>query len=197
MTFPRALSADHIPVSIEYNWYIVSTIGTAEDKIKKNVEIRAKNLDLQEKIVQVLVPTEEQVVFKEGKRRVRREKLFPGYILVYMQLETSTYLCVRETPGVTGFITGENPDFADSDQFTPITLSHEETARIISHVQDLSKKTETSFQRDDFVTILGGPMDSFTGTVISTNPTKGTAVVKVSLMGREVNTEVPTNQLSL
>ena len=98
MTFPRALSAVHIPVSIEYNWYIVSTIGTAEDKIKKNVEIRAKNLDLQEKIVQVLVPTEEQVVFKEGKRRVRREKLFPGYILVYMQLETSTYLFVRETP---------------------------------------------------------------------------------------------------
>jgi len=197
MTLPRALSAVNIPSSIEYNWYIISTLGSSEDKVKKNIEIRAKNLNLQEKIVQVLVPTEEEVVFKNGKRRTRREKLFPGYILVYMQLETNTYICVSGTPGVTGFITGENPDFVDSDQWTPVTLSHEETARIISHVQDMTKKAETNFQKDDLVTIIGGPMDAFNGTVLSTNPTKGTATVSVSLMGRDVRTEIPVNQLVL
>ena len=197
MTFPRTLTAVHIPTVIEYNWYIVSTVGSSEDKVKKNIEIRAKNLDLQEKVVQVLVPTEEQVIVRDGKRRIRREKLFPGYILIYMQLETSTYLCVRDSPGVTGFITGENPDFADSDKFTPITLSHEETARIISHVQNIAKKAETSFQKNEIVTIVGGPMDGFTGRVVSTNPAKGSVVVSVSLMGREVNTEVPADQLSL
>ena len=197
MTFPRSLTAVHIPATIEYNWYIVSTVTSGEDKVKKNIEIRAKNLNLEEKIVQVLVPTEEQVIVRSGKRRVRREKLFPGYILVYMQLETSTYLCVRESPGVTGFITGENPDFQDSDQFTPITLSHEETARIISHVQEVSKKAEIAFQKGEVVTIIGGPMDGFTGRVVSANQAKGSVVVSVSLMGREVNTEVPADQLSL
>ena len=197
MTFPRSLTAVHIPATIEYNWYIVSTVTSGEDKVKKNIEIRAKNLNLEDKIVQVLVPTEEQVIVRSGKRRVRREKLFPGYILVYMQLETSTYLCVRESPGVTGFITGENPDFQDSDQFTPITLSHEETAKIISHVQEVSKKVGVTFQKGEVVTIIGGPMDGFTGRVVSANQAKGSVVVSVSLMGREVNTEVPADQLSL
>ena len=89
-------------------WYIVHTYSGQEDVVEKNLRLRIQSLDMQDRIVQVLVPTEEEVVFKDGKRRSERKKLFPGYILVQMDMDDESWYAVRNTPGVTGFVSSED-----------------------------------------------------------------------------------------
>ncbi len=94
--------------NINPNWYIVHTYSGQEDLAKKNLDLRVENLEMQDRIFQVLVPTEEEVVLKEGKRMSERKKLFPGYILVQMDMDDESWYVVRNTPGVTGFISKED-----------------------------------------------------------------------------------------
>ena len=84
-------------------WYIVHTYSGQEDLVEKNLRLRIQSLDMQDRINEVLVPTEEEVIFKDGQRRSERKKLFPGYILVQMNMDDESWYLVRNTPGVTGF----------------------------------------------------------------------------------------------
>ena len=83
-------------------WFIVHTYSGQEDLVKKNLDLRIQSLDMQDRIFQVVVPTEEEVIFKDGQRRSERRKLFPGYILVQMHMDDESWYVVRNTPGVTG-----------------------------------------------------------------------------------------------
>ena len=89
-------------------WYIVHTYSGQEDLVEKNLKLRIQSLDMQDRIMQVLVPTEKEVVFKEGKRKSEQRKLFPGYILVQMMMDDESWYAVRNTPGVTGFVSSED-----------------------------------------------------------------------------------------
>ena len=128
----RPLRATSIPKEaveeeIEYKWYIINTYTSMENRVKKNIEIRAKNLDLITKVVQVLVPTEESVIMIGGRRQTQREKLYPGYLLVYMQLDNETYDCIKGTTGVASFVsTVDNPWVKEIDKYVPTTLTDEE-----------------------------------------------------------------------
>ena len=89
-------------------WYIVHTYSGQEDLVKKNLDLRIQSLDMQDRINEVLVPTEEEVVFKDGQRKSERKKLFPGYILVQMTMDDESWYAVRNTPGVSGFVSTED-----------------------------------------------------------------------------------------
>lgn len=176
----------------EYKWYIINTYHTLENRVKKNIEIRSKNLDLSSKIVQVLVPTEEQVVYKNGKTVVQRQKLYPGYLLIYMQLDNDTFECIQGTTGVASFVTSVHNDyFQVTDKFVPVTLSEEEIDRILDYVRDSTRDLDLEFSQKDIVTIMEGPMNGLQGEVQRVNSSKSTLSILVDLMGTKVLTEVP------
>ena len=176
----------------EYKWYIINTYHTLENRVKKNIEIRSKNLDLSSKIVQVLVPTEEQVVYKKGKAVVQRHKLYPGYLLVYMQLDNDTFECVQGTIGVASFVTSIHNDYLQvTDKFAPITLSEEEIETILNHVRDSTRDLDLEFNLAETVTIMDGPMTGIQGEIQRVNSSKGSLSILVDLMGTKVLTEVP------
>ena len=89
-------------------WYILHTYSGQEERVKKNLDLRIQSLDMQDRIFQVVVPTEEEIVLKEGKRKSERKKVFPGYILIQMSLDDESWYAVRNTPGVTGFVSSED-----------------------------------------------------------------------------------------
>ena len=112
-------------------WYIVHTYSGQEDLVKKNLDLRIQSLDMQDRIFDVLVPTEEEVIFKDGKRRSERRKLFPGYILVQMTMDDESWYAVRNTPGVTGFVSSEDesdkrakPVPLEANQMEDLSLIH-------------------------------------------------------------------------
>jgi len=186
-----------VPVILEpqeepFNWYIINTYHTLENRVKKNIEIRAKNMDLRSKIVQVLVPTEETVLYKEGRKVTQREKLFPGYMIVYMQMDQDTYNCVQGTTGVSSFVTAvENVQVTINDKFVPVTLTEEEMEKILKHVQDPTRDLELEFEIGEWVRIIDGPMDGTTGSVAKINSSNGSLSIKLTMMGTEVLTQVP------
>jgi len=181
-----------VEIEPEYKWYIINTYHTLENRVKKNIEIRSKNLDLSSKIVQVLVPTAEQVVYKKGKTVVERQKLYPGYLLVYMQLDQKTYECITGTTGVSSFVTSVHNDyFQVTDEFIPITLSEEEIERVLDHVRDSTRDLDLEFSTGQSVTIMEGSMIGVQGEIQRINSSKESLSILVELMGTKVLTEVP------
>ena len=177
----------------EYNWYIINTYHTLENRVKKNIEIRSKNLDLNSKIVQVLVPTGEKVVYKDGRKTIQRQKLFPGYLLVYMQLDQNTFNCISGTTGVSSFVTSVSNEYLQAtDSFNPIILSKGEIDSILDHVREASRDLNINFNLGDFVTIMEGPMDGLRGEIKRLNSSKNSLGILVEIMGTQVLTEVPT-----
>jgi transcriptional antiterminator NusG len=168
-------------------WYIVHTYSGQEDLAKKNLDLRIQSLDMQDSILQVVVPTEEEVVFKEGKRRSERRKLFPGYILVQMTMDDEGWYVVRNTPGVTGFVSTE-----DEYDKRPRPVPLED-----SQLEDILKKTEASptrvkigLERGETIRITEGPFVDFIGSVNEVDQAKGKVRVLVSFFGRETPVEL-------
>jgi transcriptional antiterminator NusG len=188
----RPLRAVNTELEQEYKWYIVGTYTAMESRVKKNIEIRAKNMDLGTKIVQVLVPTQESIVIKNGERKVQRSKLFPSYILIYMQLDQHTYNCVKETTGITSFVTiVDNPEVKVSEGFVPSTLSEDEMDLILQYVQSPTKNLELNFSIGDMVEIIGGPMDQKRGPIERINRSKESLTISLEIMESDILTEVP------
>ena len=188
----RPLRAISVKEEMDYKWYIVGTYTAMENRVKKNIEIRAKNLDLGTKIVQVLVPTQDTVVVKNGERKTQRDKMFPTYILIYMQLDQDTYSCVKDTTGVTSFVTiVDNPEVTVSDKFVPSTLNAEEMDLILQYVQTPTEDLELNFSIGDIIEVIGGPLDTRHGTIKRINSPRGSLTVSLEIMGSEVLTTVP------
>ena len=168
-------------------WYIVHTYSGQEDVVEKNLKLRIQSLDMQDRIIQVLVPTEEEVVFKEGKRRAERRKLFPGYILVHMSMDDESWYAVRNTPGVTGFVSSED----ESDKRPkPVPLEDKQIEDILIQVEAGATRVKIGLERGETVRITEGPFVDFIGAINDIDEGKGKVRVLVSFFGRETPVEL-------
>lgn len=167
-------------------WYVIHSYSGYENKVKKNLESRIETMGMQDYIFEVVVPTEEVVELKDGRRRTVEQRIFPGYILVDMILTDESWFVVRNTPGVTGFVGSGND---------PTPLRQEEADKILRRMEEEAPKVKVSFRIGDAVRIVDGPFTDFMGTVDSLNLEKGKARILVSFFGRETPVEVDFLQL--
>jgi transcriptional antiterminator NusG len=168
-------------------WYIVHTYSGQEDLVKKNLDLRIQSLDMQDRIFDVLVPTEEEVIFKDGKRRSERRKLFPGYILVQMTMDDESWYAVRNTPGVTGFVSIED----ESDKRAkPVPLEANQMEDILNQVESAPTRIKIGLEKGETVRITEGPFVDFIGAINDVDESKGKVRVLVSFFGRETPVEL-------
>lgn len=162
-------------------WYVVNCYSSKENQVKSNLEHRIEAMDLGAFIHEVIVPTETEIEIRDQQPKEVERQLFPGYILVNMELNEDSWLCVRETPGVTGFVgIGQDP--------TP--LSGAEVEQIMSRIESREPKVKVKFQLGERVRITNGPFAEFAGSVDELQPDKGKARVLVSIFGRDTPVEV-------
>lgn len=172
----------------ELRWYIVHTYSGQEDLVERNLNLRITSLDMEDRILRVLVPTEEEIVFKDGKRRTERKKLFPGYILVHMSMDDESWYAVRNTPGVTGFVSTEDDDRDSRPR--PVPLEDKQIENILSQVDNASRRVKISLERGETVRITEGPFEDFIGAINDVDESKGKVRVLVSFFGRETPVEL-------
>jgi len=162
-------------------WYVLHSQTGHENRVKNNLEQRVQSLGVEDKIFGIIVPTREVVVIKKGKKATQKEKVFPGYIFVHMMLDDQSWLVVRTTEGVTGFIgAGTKP--------TPI--SNKEVSAIMRFVQQEQPKYKAKFSKGEAVKITEGPFADFLGTVEGIDDEKGKLRVLVSIFDRETPVEL-------
>ena len=171
----------------DFNWYIIHTYSGQEERVKKNLDQRIQSLDMQDKIYQVVVPTEEEIVLKDGKRRLERRKVFPGYILVQMTLDDESWYAVRNTPGVSGFVSSEDEK---EKRPKPVPLDEKEVEAILNRIESGPPKLTVGFQKGQTVRISAGPFSDFIGAVSEVDAGKGKIRVLVSFFGRETPVEL-------
>jgi transcription termination/antitermination protein NusG len=178
------------------DWFVVHSYAGYENKVKTNLETRITSLDMEDFIFQVEVPTREEVEVKNGKRLQVQNKVFPGYILVRMELTPESYSCVRNTPGVTGFVGAT--DRADR----PAPLSLDEVLKWLAPAATTEKakaKPEIKvldFEVGDSVTVTDGAFASLPATISEINADQQKLKVLVSIFGRETPVELNFNQVS-
>ena len=173
----EGLRGDGIP-----RWYVIHTYSGHENKVKTNIEKLVENRGMQDLILEVVVPTEEEVDYSEGRRRLKTKKMFPGYVIVKMVITNESWYLVRNTQGVTGFV---------GNASNPMPLSTEEVRRMgIEKIYiDLDLKV------GDTVKVINGPFESFMGTVEEVNMEKQTLRAKISMFGRETPVELDFAQV--
>lgn len=167
-------------------WYVVHCYSGYENKVKKNLEHRAESMGMTTHILEVIVPTEEQVELKDGQRRVVERRIYPGYVLVQMILDEESWYVVRNTPGVTGFVGIGNK---------PTPLRQEEVDRIMRRMEAEEPVTQVKVKVGDKVRVVEGSFTDFNGTVEEVYPDKGKARVLVSFFNRETPIEVDLLQI--
>jgi len=177
------------------DWYVIHSYAGYENKVKANLETRISSLDMEDYIYQVEVPTREEVEVKGGKRQQVQNKVFPGYILVRMELTAESYSCVRNTPGVTGFVGAT--DRADR----PAPLSLDEVLKWLAPAAPAkdTKKAEVKvldFEVGDSVTVTEGAFASLHGTIAEINADQQKLKVQVSIFGRETPVELTFSMVS-
>lgn len=166
-----------------HKWYIVHTYSGFEYKVKVSIEERIKQYGMEEYFSEIVVPREQVVEILGGEKRTSERKIFPGYIMVKMELNDSSWHLVQDTPKVTGFIGGLK---------NPAPLSDEEAEKIIRQMEERALKPvpKFSFEKGDNVTVIDGPFANFNGVVDNVNPEKGKIRVLVSIFGRSTPVEL-------
>lgn len=157
-------------------WYVVHTYSGHENKVAEALKQRAETLDLTNKIIAVLIPTQEKIQIKRGQRKNVTEKIFPGYMLVQMELTDNSWLAVRTTQGVTGFVGIGNK---------PTPLPKHEVEAIKKYMTQAAPQYKADYTEGEAVRIVDGPFNDFLGTVNSIDEEKGQVEVLVNIFGRE------------
>ena len=170
----------------EAAWYVIHSYSGYENKVKKNLEHRIESMAMQDRIFQVVVPTEEEIELKDGQRRVVERRVFPGYVLVQMVMDEQSWYVVRNTPNVTGFVGMGNK---------PTPLPDEEVKRIMRQLESEEPKIKVDFKIGQKVRIVEGAFAEFTGVVQELHPDKGRARVMVSFFNRDTPVDVDFLQL--
>ena len=170
------------------SWYIIHTYSGFEKKVKESLEGRVAAFGLGEKIGRVMVPTEDVIEVRGGKKIISPRMFYPGYVLVEMEMNDDTWHVVRSTPRVTGFV--------GSGQ-TPSPLSEEEVQAILnrSATPTEKQKPKLTFERNEQVRIVDGPFSSFNGVVEEVNPDRSTLKVSVTIFGRSTPVELDFTQV--
>ena len=162
-------------------WYVVHCYSGYENKVKHNLEQRIETMQMQSQIFQVVVPTEDEIEVREGKRRVIERRVFPGYILVQMLMNDDSWYVVRNTPGVTGFVGMGN---------TPTPLRYEEVQAIMKRMEAEAPKIKVTFKQGQKVRIVDGPFNEFIGMVDAIDMERAKVRVLISFFGRETPVEL-------
>ena len=171
-----------LPPAAEGSWFALHTYSGYENKVKKTIESRVDALDLADRVFEILVPTQkEKEKDREGKLKEVDRKVFPGYVLVRMLMDDDAWYTLRNTPGVTGFVSINN---------RPIALGSEEVQNIITGLTAQPPKLKATFSVGDTVQITDGPFADFRGEVNEVNDEKEKVRVLVSFFGRDVPVEL-------
>ena len=171
----------------EAQWYVVHTASGHEARVSENLRQRVETMGLTERIFELLVPTQDRIIIRGGKKSTVKEKIFPGYLLIKMVLDDPTWLAVRTTAGITGFVgTGNKP--------TP--LSDAEVANIQKFISAPAPRFKTKFTVGEAVKITDGPFADFLGTIHEIDEEKGKVKVLVSIFGRETPVELDFLQIA-
>lgn len=169
------------------HWYVVHTYSGQESRVAHQLKQRVNSLGLEDKILEILIPTQEKIEIRSGEKQKVKEKIFPGYLLVKMILTDQSWLTVRTTAGITGFVgVGSKP--------TP--LEDKEVKAIQKFMKMEAPKFKTKFSVGEAVKIIDGPFADFLGTVENIDETKGKVRVLVSIFGRETPVELDFLQVS-
>jgi len=162
-------------------WYVVHCYSGYENKVRHNLEQRIETMGMKDRIFDVVVPTEEEIEVKDGKRRTVERRVFPGYILVNLELSEESWYVVRNTPGVTGFV---------GMGTTPTPLRPEEVAQIIKRMEAEAPRIKVTFKSGERVRIVDGPFNDFRGTVSEIDMERAKVRVMVNFFGRETPVEL-------
>lgn len=169
------------------HWYVVHTYAGYENKVKGSIMTRINSMNMEDKIFEVVIPMEDVMEFKGGKKHVVQKKVFPGYLLVRMYLEDDSWYVVRNTPGVTGFV---------GSGAKPIPLEPKEVEKIL-HVKPVEKlKPRLEFEEGESVRVVTEPFSNFTGTISEINVDQSKLKVLVNVFGRETPVELSFEQVA-
>jgi transcriptional antiterminator NusG len=162
-------------------WYVVHCYSGYENKVRHNLEQRIETMGMKDKIFDVVIPTQEEIEVRDGKRRTVERHIFPGYVLVNMILSEESWYVVRNTPGVTGFVGMGN---------SPTALRPEEVNQIIKRMEAEAPRVKVTFKVGERVRIVDGPFNDFRGTVSEIDLERSKVRVMVSFFGRETPVEL-------
>jgi len=163
------------------HWFVVHCYSGYENKVRHNLEQRIETMGMKNKIFDVVVPTEEEIEVKDGKRRTVERRVFPGYILVQMLMDEDSWYVVRNTPGVTGFVGMGNE---------PTPLRQEEVSQIVKRMEAEAPRIKVTYKAGQKVRIIDGPFNDFIGTVSDIDMERAKVRVMVSFFGRETPVEL-------
>lgn len=171
---------------MERRWYAVHTYAGHENKVKTTIERRADSMNLRDKISRIIIPTETELRTRGGKKREIQRKIFPGYILVEMVLDDSTWHLIKSTTGVTGFVSSGNK---------PVPLQDSEVANILQTVEGPRQKPKVQWEAGQVIRVTSGPFADFTGTIQDVIVPKEKVRVLISLFGRDTPVELDFTQV--
>ena len=168
-------------------WYVIHTYSGYENKVKTTLELKVQSMGLQDVISRILVPLEDEIDEKDGVKKVVKRKIFPGYVLVEMEVNDRSWYVVRNTPGVTGFV---------GSATKPVPLSDSEVEHILKS-QGLDKKPSINIDVEvgETVRITSGAFEDKLGVITELNPEKGTLKLNVEMFNRDTEVEVEFSQI--
>lgn len=167
-------------------WFVVHTASGHEIRVAETLRQRVESMGYTDKVLELLIPTQDRIVIRGGKKANKKEKIFPGYLLVKMIMNDSTWLTVRTTPGITGFVGAGNK---------PTPLSEVEVSNIQKFISTPAKRFKTRFSLGEAVKITDGPFSGFLGSINQLDEEKGKVKVLVSIFGRETPVELDLLQI--
>ncbi len=167
-------------------WYVVHTYAGYENKVKTNLEKRVESMGMEDKIFNVLVPMEEELEIKDGKRKINKKRVFPGYVLVEMLMDDDSWYVVRNTPGVTGFVGSGS---------RPVPLQPAEIKAIMRRMGMEDVRTKVSFTVGDSIRVIDGPLAGFIGSIEEIDLDRGKLRVRVAMFGRDTPVELDFEQV--
>lgn len=169
------------------HWYVIHTYSGYEDAVREALMQRIESMNMQDKIFDVIVPKETQIIVKKGKPKTEKKRLFPGYVLVDMMVDDESWYVVRNTPNVTGFV---------GSGTIPVPVSAEEFGVISRYLEDVNApKFKITLSKTDLVMILDGPFAGYEGVVHDIDEEKGKVKVMISIFGRETPVELDFDQV--
>jgi transcription termination/antitermination protein NusG len=168
-------------------WYVIHTYAGYENKVKSNLEHRIASMDMGEMIFKVVVPTEDVMEIKGGKKEVVQKKMLPGYILVQMELDDDSWYVVRNTPGVTGFV---------GSSAKPTPLTENEAMKLLKPPTAEKPRPKTEFEEGMSVRVAAGPFADMSGIISEINIDQSKLKVMVSIFGRETPVELTFDQVA-
>ncbi len=172
--------------SPERKWYVVHTYSGYENKVKANLEKRVESMNMEHQIFNVIIPEEDEIEYKGGQRKVTKRRIFPGYVMVDMILSDDSWMTVRHTPGVIGFV---------GSGTKPIPLQKQEVDKILRHMGLIGGKPKIDVQVGQHVRVKSGPFENFEGVVREVLAERGKIRVNISMFGRETPIELEYEQI--